>query len=313
MISEILAVAAALCAALSSMFISELKGRVPLLQLARWQMTAAFVMTGLISLSIGGWRSVGLWQFGFLAASSFFGIAIASTTYFAAIYSVGPRITALLFSLTSPFALTMGYIALGETITFQQALGVAFVLCGIVLAIGTPRRFITRGSSAPAMPVITPSSIPVTVAPKPPLKGPLFPGVVLGVVTAFGQALGTLFARPAMASGVEPFTAMAVRSGLAALFFLAILALPIGRAGRAAFQPGALGLAIGSAFFGMVLGMSLLMAALHEGEAGIVATLSSITPVLILPMVWIRSREPPSRRAWFGAGLAVLGTALISI
>jgi drug/metabolite transporter (DMT)-like permease len=295
------------------MFISELKGRVPLLQLARWQMTAAFVMTAIISVSIGGWRSVGLWQLGFLAASSFFGIAIASTTYFAAIYSVGPRITALLFSLTSPFALAMGYVALGETITARQALGVTFVLCGIVLAIGMPRRFLSSGSSAPAMSVIAPSSIPVTIDPKPPAMGPLLPGVVFGVVTALGQALGTLAARPAMASGVEPFTAMAVRSGFAVLFFFAILALPVGRAKQASFEPGALGLAIASAFFGMVLGMSCLMAALHNGEAGIVATLSSMTPVLILPMVWLRSGERPPAQAWGGAILAIVGTALISL
>lgn len=313
MISEILAVAAALCAALSSMFISDLKGRVPLLQLARWQMIAAFVMTALISLAIGGWRSVSLWHLEYLAASSFFGIAIASTTYFAAIYSVGPRITALLFSLTSPFALALGYVALGETITARQGLGVVLVLAGVVMAIGTPRRFRAGGSSAPAMTVITPSSIPVTVEPKPPAMGPLLPGVVFGVVTALGQAIGTLFARPAMADGVEPFTAMAVRCGLAAVFFLAIMALPIGRVRNVRVQPDALGLTIASAFFGMVLGMSCLMAALHNGEAGIVATLSSMTPVLILPMVWIRSGQRPSSAAWLGAALAIVGTALISI
>lgn len=313
MIAEFLAIATAVCAALSSMFVSELKGRVPLLQLARWQMTAAFVMTALISLFAGGWHTVGAWQFGFLAASSFFGIAVASTTYFAAIYSVGPRITALLFSLTSPIALALGYAALGETITARQGLGVVLVLSGIALAIGMPRRFRAKAASAPAMPVIAPSSIPVTVEAKPPLTGPLLPGVVLGVVTAFGQALGTLFARPAMASGVEPFAAMAIRSGLAALFFLALMALPIGRAKQAQFQVDALGLAIASAFFGMVLGMSCMMAALRTGDAGIVATLSSMTPVLILPMVWIRTKERPSLLAWLGAALAIGGTAMISL
>src|SRR5262245_4166379 len=106
------------------MFISELKGRLPLLALARWQMLAAFFMTGVISLMLGGWRSIGPWQVGLLAASSFCGICIASTTYFAAIYAVGPRITALLFSLTSPFALALGYLVLGETIAAHQALGV---------------------------------------------------------------------------------------------------------------------------------------------------------------------------------------------
>jgi drug/metabolite transporter (DMT)-like permease len=312
-ISEALAVATALCAALSSMFTSELKGRVPLLQLARWQMSTAFIMTALIATFLGGWQTLGRWQVGLLAASSFFGIAIASTTYFAAIYSAGPRITALLFSLTSPIALALGYVALGETITARQGLGVALVLAGIVLAIGMPRRFRARGASAPAMPVIAPSTIPVTVEAKPPLTGPLLPGVIFGVVTALGQALGTLFARPAMASGVEPFTAMAVRSGLATLFFLALMVLPVGRAGQAKFELGALGLAVASAFFGMVLGMSCMMAALHGGDAGIVATLSSMTPVLILPMVWIRTKERLSALAWIGALLAIGGTAMISL
>ncbi len=313
LVSEAFAIASALCIALSSMLISELKGRVPLLQLARWQMLAAFAMTGVVSVTTGGWRSVELWQFGTLAASSLFGIAIASTTYFAAIYAVGPRITALLFSLTSPFALALGYLVLGETINAWQGAGVVLVLAGIVLAVGMPRRFVASGRSAPALPVIAPASMPVAVDPAPPLAGPLWPGIALGIVTALGQALGSLFARPAMAAGVEPFTAMALRSGLAALFFCALLALPIGRAGRTAFQPSTLGLAIASAFFGTALGMSFLMAALHHGDVGIVSTLSSITPVLVLPMIWIRTGDRPPARAWLGALLAIAGTAMISM
>src|SRR5262245_21976140 len=295
------------------MLISELKGRVPLVQLARWQWLAAFAMTAVLSTLIGGWLSVGLAQFGLLAASSVFGIVIGGTTYFAAIYTAGPRVTALLLSLTSPFALALGYIALGETITGQQALGVALVLCGVVLAIGVPERFLKPITSPRALAVISPASTPPTIAPEPLLTGPLWPGVALGVITALCQALGSLCARPAMASGVEPFTAMAVRSGLAALFFVALMAFPIGRATRAAWQPTLLGLAVASAFVGTGLGMSFLMAALHSGDVGIVSTLSSISPVLILPMVWLRSGEKPVWQAWLGALLAIVGVALISL
>ena len=312
-VSELLAIASAFCIALSSMLVGELKGRLPLLQLARWQMLGAFVLTGLVSLALGGWRTVGAWQFGLLAASSFFGIAIASTTYFAAIYSVGPRITALLFSLTSPFALALGYVFLGETVSARQGAGIALVLAGIVLAIGTPRRFLKRGGERPALKVVAPAAIPLAVEPAPPVAGPLWPGIALGTVTALGQALGSLFARPAMASGVEPFTAMALRSGLAAAFFVALLALPTVRAARAPFKAGALGLALGSTFFGTALGMSLLMAALNGGNVGIVATLSSMTPVVVLPMVWARTGQRPPAAAWAGALLAMAGTALISL
>jgi drug/metabolite transporter (DMT)-like permease len=294
------------------MLIGELKGRVPLIQLARWQWLAAFVMTGVTSALVGGWRSVGPWQFELLAASSLFGIVIGGTTYFAAIYVAGPRVTALLLSLASPFALALGYFILGEIITGQQALGVLLVLCGVVLAIGLPKRFLSRVISRPALPVVAPATMSLAV-PVPFLAGSLWPGVALGVITALCQAVGSLFARPAMALGVEPFTAMAVRSGLAALFFVTLMAFPFGRATRAAWQPTLLGLAMASAFFGMALGTSFLMAALHSGEVGIVSTLSSISPVVILPMVWLRSREKPMWRAWLGAVLSIIGIALISL
>jgi drug/metabolite transporter (DMT)-like permease len=294
------------------MFIGELKGRLPLLQLARWQMLAAFFMTGLISLMLEGWRSLGPWQAGFLAASGFFGICIAITTYFSAIYTVGPRITALLFSLTSPFALALGYVVLGETITRHQALGVVLVLGGVALAIGTPRRFLKRRQPSAPLSAMPPATVAVAVTQSAAATGPLLPGIGLGLVTALGQALGSLFARPAMASGVEPFTAMAVRSGIAALFFIAIAALPIARSRTAVSGRAALAICVASAFIGTGLGMSFLMAALHKGDVGVVTTLSSTTPVLVLPMIWIWSGERPSMSAWAGALLAIAGIGLIS-
>lgn len=287
-VAEILALCAAVCIAMSGMFVSELQGRMPLLDLARVQMTAAFLMTAAASLVVGGWRSVEPWQLGFLAVSSLFGIIIASTTYFAAIYSAGPRTTTLLFSLASPFAVVLGYLFLGETLTGRQGLGIACVLAGIMLAIGG-----RSSRSAACTPWL---------------------GIGLGIVTAIGQALGSLAARPAMAGGVEPFTAMAVRSGIAALFFLALLLVP-----HPALRPASqitrrsLGLAVGSAFFGVGLGMSLLMAALAHGNVGVVSTLSSMTPVAILPMVWARTGIVPPLAAWIGAALAVSGTGLISL
>lgn len=290
-IAEILALSAAVCIAMSGMLVSELRGRLPLLDLARLQMFAAFLMTGAVSLVIGGWRTVELWQFGYLTASSLFGIIIASTTYFATIYTAGPRTTALLFSLTSPFAVLLGYVFLGETLSGQQGVGIACVLLGILLAIGV--RSQSKTTSAQRTPWL---------------------GIALGVVTAFGQALGSLAARPAMASGVEPFTAMAVRSGLAALFFVLLVLVP-----HPMLKPApkitkrSLGFAVGSAFLGVGLGMSLLMAALAHGNVGIVSTLSSMTPVVILPMIWARTGIVPPAPAWMGAALAVIGTGLISL
>ncbi len=292
-VSEFLALGAAFCIAVSGMLISELSGRVNVFRLALWQMAAAVVMTGAVSMMLGGWRSVAPWQFGYLAASSLFGIMIASTTYFATIYAAGARVTALLFSLTSPFALGLGYMALGETISLRQGVGVALVLGGIILAVGIPRPG-AEGSGVRAQ-------IP-------------WRGIAFGIITALGQALGSLCARPAMAAGAEPFTAMAIRSGLAAGFFLLLQFLPFAALHRQqGFALRYVAISIGAAFFGTGLGMSLLMAALSQGNVGIVSTLSSTTPIVILPMLWARTGVLPPPLAWAGALLAVVGTALISL
>ncbi len=304
-VSEALAIGSATCIALSSMFINELNGRVPLMQLARWQLTAAFLMTAVAATLVGGWATLGAWQVGSLAASSVFGIVIASTTYFAAIYTAGPRVTALLFSLASPFALVFGYVALGETINLTQAMGVVLILCGIVIAIGFRRR-----RPAPMIPLADGEPIEQAAPASPPVS---LLGIGLGVITALGQALGSLTARPAMAAGVEPFAAMAIRSGLAMLCFWALLSLPKVRAMSKIVRKTDLGLAVTAAFFGTALGMSLLMAALKTGNVGIVSTLSSMTPVVILPMVWLRSGQRPRAHAWGGAALAIVGTGLISL
>ena len=42
-----------------------------------------------------------------------------------------------------------------------------------------------------------------------------------------------------------------------------------------------------------------------------VAILSSVSPVLLLPLLWLRLGRSPAIAAWLGATLTVVGTALI--
>jgi drug/metabolite transporter (DMT)-like permease len=62
-----------------------------------------------------------------------------------------------------------------------------------------------------------------------------------------------------------------------------------------------------------VLGMALVLTrqTLQEGQAGIVAIFSSVSPIVILPLLWLIYRRRPAAGAWIGAALAITGTALI--
>lgn len=288
MLAVVLSLAAAAAFAASAMFIDSVSGRVGPLQLSRWQMSLAFLMTAAIVAVTGGWRTLDLPMLLWLTASSASGIMIGSLSYIATIQYTGPRISALLFTTASPFALALGFGFRGETVSLTQAAGVGLIVAGIALAVMGPKQ--DEGARTPK---------------------PLWIGIGLGLVTSFAQALGSLLARPALLAGANPVAAMVVRSGTGALFFIALLALP-------AFRPAALPSRsevrqIGfSALAGMVVGMSFLMAALSRGDVGIVTTLSSTTPILILPMVWAVYRRIPRPLAWVGAAMAVVGTALIS-
>ena len=288
MLAVVLSLAAAAAFAASAMFIDSVSGRVGPLQLSRWQMSLAFLMTAAVVAVTGGWQTLDLPMLLWLTASSASGIMIGSLSYIATIQYTGPRISALLFATASPFALALGFGFRGETVSLTQAAGVGLIVAGIALAVMGPKQ--DEGARTPK---------------------PLWIGIGLGLVTSFAQALGSLLARPAMLAGADPVAAMVVRSGTGALFFIALLALP-------AFRPAALPSRsevrqIGfSALAGMVVGMSFLMAALARGDVGIVTTLSSTTPILILPMVWAVYRRIPGPLAWVGAAMAVVGTALIS-
>lgn len=289
MLAVVLSLAAAATFAASALFIDRVSSKVSALQLARWQMTIGFALTCAAMLALGSWRSLDGEKFLWLAGSAIFGIMLATTTFIATIQRLGPRLNALVFTLSAPFAVGLGYIFRAETVNLMQGAGVLLILAGIICAILGPGG--TEGMRGPKA---------------------LLPGLALGLITAVGQALGSLLARPAMEAGTEPFAAMAVRSGLGALFFILALAMP---ALRPAARPSRNDMKmIGfSSITGIFLGMSLLMAALASGDVGIVSTLSSTAPILILPMVWMLTRRAPGLAAWAGAALAVAGTALITL
>jgi drug/metabolite transporter (DMT)-like permease len=66
-----------------------------------------------------------------------------------------------------------------------------------------------------------------------------------------------------------------------------------------------------SGFLALAVGMTLLLYALSGGNVGIVSTLSATSPVIILPLIWLRTGQRPAAGAWGGALIVMVGMALI--
>lgn len=251
------------------------------------------LMLAAIVLVAGRWHGIAaedLWR---LALSGVIGIFLGDTVLYVTLIRLGPRRSGALFALNAPMAALMGWLALGEELSAAAILGVVLSTAGVALAVlGRAGRAGTHRFEA--------------------VQGSVWVAVGLGLVAAAGQALGSLIARPVMAQGFDPYAASLIRVTVAVACLILLMALPI-RAVKPLGSPSprVLVLTALSGLIAMVTGMTLLMFALQGGEVGIVSTLSALSPVLILPVLWGMTGMRPSATSWAGALLAVAGMALI--
>ena len=244
-----------------------------------------------LALTSGSWMALDGQAATLLALSGLVGILLGDTFNFAAVGRLGPRRAGAIFALNAPMAAILGWAVLGESLPLRGALGIGLTAGGVALAVlGRTRADAHRLEQ---------------------MKGTLAAGVLFGLGAAFGQATGSLIARPVMAGGIDPWLASLVRVGASGAVMAALAALPAAPALPRPVTPAVWAMTLATAVIGLLLGMTLFLYALKGPETGIVATLSATSPVIILPLLWLRTRQMPRPMAWAGAALAVLGLWLI--
>ncbi|MES2542565.1 MAG: DMT family transporter [Pseudomonadota bacterium] len=238
------------------------------------------------TLGLPGWQAVAV-----LAVSGVVGILLGDTLNFAAVGRLGPRRAGAVFALNAPMAAVLGWLVLGERLGWQAGLGIALTVAGVALAIlGRPASGAHRFET---------------------IRGGLGIGVILGLGAALGQAAGALIARPYMAGGLDPYVGSLIRVGASGLAMGLVATLPVAPPRPREVSRQVLLLTAATALIGLLLGMTLFLYALQGSQTGIIATLSATSPVIILPLLWLRTGQRPSALSWAGALLAVIGLALI--
>lgn len=233
-----------------------------------------------------GWQAVAV-----LAVSGVVGILLGDTLNFAAVGRLGPRRAGAVFALNAPMAAVLGWVLLGERLGAQAWAGIAVTVTGVALAIlGRP------ASGAHRLELV---------------RGGLGIGVLFGLGAALGQAAGALIARPYMAAGLDPYVGSLIRVGASGLAMGMVAALPFAPPRPRQVSGQVLALTAATALIGLLLGMTLFLYALQGSQTGIIATLSATSPVIILPLLWLRTGQRPTVTSWAGAALAVTGLALI--
>jgi drug/metabolite transporter (DMT)-like permease len=242
--------------------------------------------------------SPGVGQCAWLVASGTVGMVIGDACFYEALVLLGPRRAVKVNTLAPVVGVLVGWLWLGE------ALG-TLALLGAVLVIGAVMYATFANTSTPGVTNIEPGRMSAF-------------GMVCGLISAACIGLGSVLGRQAYKvagdSPLDPIVATVVRVGGAAIVLWTIALLR----GRWVSTLKFLGdpavrsrLAIGT-FLGPLLGMIGFVSALKFSPAGLVSTIISTSPLVILPVVAVRYRMRVGVGIVIAGILAVVGVGLIS-
>lgn len=285
------ALGASLCWAVGSLIAHRPATQLGAFEFTRTQLISSSALLVLVVTALNGWQSV-IWAYWpWFAAASLVGVIFTNLAMIACLRRGGPRRMQLLVSMSAPIAALLGFSFLGEPMSAAKLLGIGLAFSGLFLAILFGRRGQGRLE---------------------PVEGSLSIVVALGLCAAVCHAIGLVTLKPALLAGTDPLAATALRTGGAALIVSVVALWP-----APAFDPltkrtpGIVLRAILPGFIGYIVAVSLQLYALRAYDAGTAAVLSSMAPVMMLPLIWFTSGEPSPLPAWLGAILAVFGIGII--
>ena len=233
-----------------------------------------------------------------LLLSGFVGFALGDMFLFRAFVEIGPRLSLLIMSLNAPMSAVFGWLWLGEEYGPLQWVGMTVTLIGVGWVI----------LERPARDELLPDAAKPTGNGRGRLRQITRRGILLGLGGALGQALGNVMTKYGIGDG-NAFAAVQIRviGGIAGLivFFFVI------RWWRRTFEAVRGGRAMGwmtlGALLGPFLGVALLTRALQLTNVGVVATITALLPVVVIPLSMAIHKEHVSLRSVGGAVVAFLG------
>ena len=223
--------------------------------------------------------------------SSVIGIIIGDTFLFICLKRLGPRRQALLFSMQIPFTIVLAEIFLQSLPSITELVGCALIFSGILIAIQFNR------------------SIPNDDLEN--IQGNKYTGLLAGIGLALCQSIGIILMKPALGS-TDPIIVSYLRIIIAAvIMFGSLFFIKNNRLWEKMKDYKKTIFSIFLGFMGMGVGMTMLIYALKFGNPGVISTLSSTMPIMIIPILWVITKNYAGHLAVIGAALTCLGAGII--
>ncbi|SHI77955.1 DMT family transporter [Desulfosporosinus lacus] len=293
-LGEIAALVTALCWTITAVAFESAGKRVGSISVNLIRLVIALLLISVFNLFTRGMMlpldaSGSTWFWLFISGT--IGFVIGDLFLFQAFVLIGSRLSMLIMSAVPPITALTGFIMMGERISLLGLTGMMLTICGIALVILTrnPENRMVKFSY--------------------PIKG-----LVYAFIGALGQAFGLVFSKFGMGS-YNAFAATQIRIISAIIGFAIVITITKNwkNVYSALKDMQAMKyISIGS-LFGPFIGVSLGLLAVQHAPTGIVSTITSITPILIIPMAIFIFKEKVLPREIFGAIITLGGVSLLFI
>ncbi len=239
------------------------------------------------------WESIYFNQsiFSAIVLSSIIGIIIGDTFLFICLKRLGPRRQALLFSMQIPFTIILAEVFLQTLPSFIELIGCSLIFLGILIAIQFNK------------------TIPDDDLEN--IQGNKYAGLFAGIGLALCQSIGIILMKPALES-TDPIIVSYLRVIVAAvIMFGSLFFIKNNQLWERMKDIKKTIFSIFLGFMGMGVGMTMLIIALKDGNPGVISTLSSTMPIMIIPILWVVTKNYAGHLAVVGATLTCVGTGII--
>jgi len=290
-IGEFSALGVAVCWTLSALFFEKAGSKIGSLAVNVIRLTMAVVLLGL-----AGWVARGYffpsdataYQWFWLSLSGFIGFFLGDLCLFHSYSIIGSRMAQLVMTLAPPITAFIGFLFLGEHLSFRQIMGISIAVFGILIAMLGKEKGEKLNFNVP-------------------VKGFLF-----AFGGAAGQALGLIISKKGIGNydAISATQIRAITGGIS--FFLLVTFLHRwGSIRHAVSDKFGVKFVLFGSIAGPVIGVTLSLFAIQHTEAGVAATLMGLVPIFIILPSAIMFKERITPFQILGAFISVAGCVLL--
>ncbi len=291
-IGEIAALITAVCWALNGIAFESAGKKIGSLSLSYIRLFIAFLLLSIsaffmrgIALPVDADLNNWIWLF----VSGIIGFVLGDIFLFQAYIEIGSRISLLIMSAAPPLTALIGFIFLKERISLLGLLGIFITMTGIAIVI------------------LSKNTEENKVQFNRPIKG-----IIYASIGAFGQALGLIFSKIGVGD-YNPLAATQIRIIAAALVMTVIITKnkKWPEIIESMKNKSAMPALIAGSIFGPFIGVTFSLLAVKYAATGIVSSITSISPIVIIPASILIFKEKVTPKEVLGAAISIVGVILL--